>query len=197
LFIDNTPITLLFINNNGFMKKKTHELLLVMKILSWVVFFGLCIKTGVLAITFFVSEFINPIASKNLYLGLNLSNLKQFSNLHYSAFIILVIFLTALKSYMFYLVIQIFLKLNLMNPFSISVALLIKRISYVALAIGALAVMLTQYSRWLSKKAIELNQLAEFVDSGGAFLFFAGIIFIISLVFKKGIEIQTENELTV
>jgi len=179
------------------MKKKTHELLIIMKVLSWIAFFGLCIKTGALAITFFVSEFINPIASKNLYLGLNLSNLKQFSNLHYSAIILLLIFLTALKAYMIYLVIRIFLKLNLMNPFSTDVALLIKRISYVALATGALAMMATQYGQWLSKKGVELNGLTEFVDSGAAFLFFAGIIFIISLVFKKGIEIQTENELTV
>ena len=179
------------------MKTKTHELLIIMKVFTWVAFFALCIKTGILAITFFVSEFINPVAAKHLYPGLNLSGLKEFSNLHYSAIIVLVIVLTALKAFMFYRVIQIFMKLNLMNPFSTDVALLIKKISYVALSIGALAIMATQYSRWLSKKGVGLNRLTEFIDSGPAFLFFAGIIFIISLVFKKGIEIQTENELTV
>ena len=69
------------------MKTKTHELLIIMKVFTWVAFFALCIKTGILAITFFVSEFINPVAAKHLYPGLNLSGLKEFSNLHYSAII--------------------------------------------------------------------------------------------------------------
>ena len=84
-----------------------------------------------------------------------------------------------------------------MNPFSSDVALLIKRISYVAFTIGTLAMIALQYSRWLGKKGVVFSGLTEFIDSGAAFLFFSGIIFIISLIFKKGIEIQTENELTV
>jgi len=179
------------------MKKKTHELLIVMKVLTWVVFVGLCVKTGALVISFFVSEFINPLATKNLYLGFNLSSLKEFSNVHYSAVVLQIIVLSALKAFMFYLVIKFFLRLNLMNPFSSDVALLIKKISYVAFIIGALAIIAIQYSRWLSKKGVVFTGLPEFIDSGAAFLFFSGIIFIISLVFKKGIEIQTENELTV
>ena len=179
------------------MKKKTHELLIVMKVLTWLVFLGLCIKTGALIISFFVSEFINPLASKNLYLGFDLSNLKQFSNGHYSAMVLLIIVLSALKALMFYHVIKFFLRLNLMNPFSPDVAFLIKKISYVAFAIGTLSMIAIQYSRWLSKNGVLFTGLMEFIDSGAAFLFFSGIIFIISLVFKKGIEIQTENELTV
>jgi len=179
------------------MKKKTHELLIVMKVLTWLVFLGLCIKTGALIISFFVSEFINPSASKNFYLGFDLSNLKQFSNGHYSAMVLLIIVLSALKALMFYHVIKFFLRLNLMNPFSPDVAFLIKKISYVAFAIGTLSMIAIQYSRWLSKNGVLFTGLMEFIDSGAAFLFFSGIIFIISLVFKKGIEIQTENELTV
>jgi len=179
------------------MKKKTHELLIVMKVLTWVIFVGLCIKTGALVISFVVSEFINPLASRNLYLGFNLSNLKAFSNGHYSAMLLLLIVLSALKAFMFYLVIKFFLRLNLMNPFSSDVALLIKKISYVAFTIGTVAMIAIQYSRWLSQKGVVFTGLTEFIDSGAAFLFFSGIIFIISLVFKKGIEIQTENELTV
>jgi hypothetical protein len=179
------------------MKKKTHELLIVMKVLTWIIFLGLCIKTGALIISFFVSEFINPLASKNLYLGFDLSNLKEFSNGQYSAMVVLIIVLSALKAFMFYHVIKFFFRLNLLNPFSADVALLIKKISYVAFAIGTLTMISIQYSRWLSKNGVVFTGSMEFIDSGAAFLFFSGIIFIISLVFKKGIEIQTENELTV
>lgn len=178
------------------MKKKTHELLLVMQVLTWFIFIGLCIKTGAILISFFVSEFINPAAAINLYLGLNLSSLKEFSNMHYSIIVLLTIMLSVLKAFMFYVVIKIFLKLNLVQPFSTDVSLLIKRISYVALVIGLLGVIATEYAKWLTKQGVSLNALPE--NTGGAeYLFFAGIIFIISLVFKRGIEIQTENELTV
>jgi hypothetical protein len=179
------------------MKKKTHELLIVMKVLTWIVFLGLCIKTGSLLISFFVSEFINPVAARNLYLGFDLSDLKAFSNGHYTAIVLSIVLLSALKALMFYLVIKIFLKLNLMNPFSADVALLIKKISYVALIIGALAIVVTEYSRWITEKGMVLITVTDFAGSGDSFLFFAGIIFIIALVFNKGIEIQTENELTV
>ncbi len=36
------------------------------------------------------------------------------------------------------------------------------------------------------------------LDCGSSeFLFMAGIIFIIALIFKRGVEIQSENELTI
>jgi hypothetical protein len=178
------------------MKKKTHELLLIMQVLTWIIYIGLCIKTGALLISFFVGEFINPEAANNLHLGLNLFNLRQFSTTHYFIMVLLVIALWALKAGMFYLVIKIFSKLNLIQPFSNQVATLIRRISYVALSIGIVAVIATEYSKWLVKQGISINALPEYV-SGAEFLFFAGIIFIIALVFKKGIEIQTENELTI
>jgi|SRR6185436_9356515 len=178
-------------------KTRTNGVLTVMHILAWVIFVGLCIKTGAILYSFFVSLFINPVAAKDLHLGLDLSELKEFSIEHYSVMVSFVVVLWALKAYMFYQVIKIFLYVNLAKPFSSNVALLISRISYVALTIGILAVGMNGYSKWLVKKGVVLHTLPEYISGGAEFLFFAGIVFIISLVFKKGIEIQSENELTV
>src|SRR3954452_1441753 len=131
------------------MKTRTKQILGIMKILSWIVFFGLCIETGAILYSFFVSLFINPEAAKNLYAGLDLSDLKSFSVQHYSIVALLVAVLLGLRAYMLYLVIKMFLKINLMHPFSTDVARLVAKISYVAVFLGILAIVATEYSDWL------------------------------------------------
>jgi hypothetical protein len=77
------------------------------------------------------------------------------------------------------------------------VSLLISRISYVALGVGILTLTANGYSEWLINGGVALPTLQQYLGGGAEFLFFAGIIFFIAQVFKKGIEIQSENELTV
>src|ERR1041385_5970576 len=115
-------------------KTKAKRILTVLHVLAWIVFFGLCVKTGAILISFFISLAANAEAAKNLHLGLNLYDLKRFSLWHYSTMVLFVASLTALQAYMFYQVIRIFLKINLVLPFSTDVATLITRISYIALA---------------------------------------------------------------
>jgi hypothetical protein len=52
---------------------KTNQILQILKVASWIMFIGLCIKTGAMIISFFVSLFINPEGAKDLYMGMNLS----------------------------------------------------------------------------------------------------------------------------
>ena len=179
------------------MKPTTKSVLDVMHVLCWIIFIGLCIKTGAILFSVYVSLFVNTIAAKNLYLGLDLSDLKTFGREHYIRVVLLITILSALKAYLFYLVIKIFKRINFVQPFSVDMAALITKISSVTLYIGILALALSLYSEWLTKKGIMLYTLSPYTGGGGEFLFFAGIIFIISLVFKRGIEIQSENELTV
>jgi hypothetical protein len=48
-------------------------------------------------------------------------------------------------------------------------------------------------TRWLSKQAgLSLQDW-----NGAEFLFVAGLVFIVSQIFKRGVEMQSENELTV
>lgn len=179
------------------MKTKTKNILSIMHVIMWIVFIGTCIKTGAILYSFFVSLVINAIAAKDLHLGLNLSELYQYNSSHYIGMVSFVICLYALRAYITYLVIKIFLKINLVNPFSNDVASLIKKISGVAFLIGILTIVANSYSNWLMKREIPLNNLHEYLQGKAEFLFMAGIVFIIAQVFKRGIEIQSENELTV
>ena len=111
--------------------------------------------------------------------------------------VFLIVIMWSLKAFIFYFIIKIFLKINLVHPFSSEVAAFIFRISYVAFAFGILAAAANEYCEWLSGKEVALNNLPDYLKGGPEFLFMAGIIFFIAEVFLRGIEIQTENELTI
>jgi hypothetical protein len=179
------------------MKPQTQTVLRILHVLSWCIYIGLLIKTGALAYSSVVSLFPDWKASHDLYMGLTLSPLLEFSRIDYVNLSFLLVILTGLKAYIFHLVINIFTKINFVNPFSEAVSRLIFRISYVAFAIVLLTWIGTGYSEWLIKRGVEIPDLNDFLGGGDEFMLLAGIIFIIAQVFRRGIEIQAENDLTV
>jgi hypothetical protein len=102
-----------------------------------------------------------------------------------------------LKAYIFYIIIKIFSKINYTHPFSTGVNRLISTISYVALGVGIIAMITNTYSDWLSTKGVALDNLGDYLTGGPEFLFMGIIIFFLSQVFRRGIEIQSENSLTI
>ena len=179
------------------MKKRNTILMKILHITAWVVYIGLCIQTGALLYSFFVSLFINPEATKKLYVTLNLSELYNYSIVHYIILMALIILVTGLKALIFHWVIKIFLKINMINPFSREISRLISKIGYMALGVGLLTVIAEAYTKGLIEKGLNLPGIAQHVEGGGEYLMFAGVIFVIAQVFKRGIELQSENELTV
>ena len=165
----------------------------VIHVIFWIIFIGLCIKTGSILYSYVVSMAINPVASQNLNMGLNLSKLYSYDIAHYHIVTWMLIILTGLKAYIGYWVVKIFLEMKIEKPFSEGVERIITTISQIALWAGLLAVVAQAYCDWLMKKELDIP-----IDwASGEILFFAGVIYIIAQVFKKGIELQSENELTV
>jgi len=173
---------------------KTEQLLKVMYVVSWIIFVGLCVKVGAIIISVIVSLFYTSEASKNIYMGLDLSNLYAFDLFHYVAIALLKIAVPFAKALIFYKVIRLFGTLNIHHPYSPKVSRLLDGISYLTLFTGLIAVVGNSYSKWLSKfhDLIDLN-----LGSGTELLFMAGVLFTVSLIFKRGLEIQSENELTI
>lgn len=181
------------------MKKSTKTVLKITNILSWIIFIGLCIQTGAFLFSYSVSMFSNSEGAKNINLDLNLFELYQNSMLYYSILVFILVLISGLKAYLFYFVIKIFLKLNYTHPFSNEILLLITKISYTALAIGVIAVLAKKYCEVLISQGIHLPvlNLEKYMGSGSEYLFMAAIIFAIAQIFKRGIELQSENELTI
>lgn len=173
-------------------KTRTEQILVIMRVLAWIAFIGLTIKVGAILTSYAVSC-VNPTAAKDLYRGLDFYKLSQHNFWYYSQFVSFLVAYTGLKAYMIFLVIRSLSKVNLANPFTNEVARILERISYTLLAIWIIAQLNNTHASWLLKKTdMTLGDLAT-----GEFLFMAGLVFIISQVFKRGVEIQSENELTV
>ncbi|GAA4364215.1 hypothetical protein GCM10023185_33520 [Hymenobacter saemangeumensis] len=162
-----------------------------MRVLFWVVFIGLCINTGALLLSTLVSLFTS--SASRLPGGLDLSALYQYDTRLYIPYVSLVIALSALKAYMAYLMIKIVTRFDLDRPFNTEVALLVTRIGHVALEAAVLALLITSYGKWVQHRGVELQPL----DGTGEWLFLAGVIFTIAHVFRRGVEFQAENDLTV
>ena len=175
---------------------KTETLLGIMKVLSWVMFIGLCINAGTPLLTYGISRFVSPEAARNLFNGLDLFAISQLHPYWYALLVLNFSAITALKAYMMYCVIEILSIINLQNPFSQSVFNLASKLSGLALVIGIASIVTKSQTKWMAKTMDVGNYKSFFVGEEG-FIFFAGILFILSLVFKRGIELQTENELTI
>ena len=170
--------------------------LMLITVVIWSIFIGLCIQAGALLFTF-VYSFFNPVAAENLYEGLNLSALLQTNPWYFGGVASVVLFIMGQKAYLFYLMIRIFLKINLVQPFSREVSKLITQISYVAFQIGVAIILASGVFKGMIKRGYDLDQVPQLVGNGFEFLLMAALLIAIGMVFKRGVEIQDENELTV
>lgn len=178
------------------MNKNNDLVLKVLHVISWIAFIGLCIEAGALIFNFVFALF-KPIASRNIYMGLDLSEVYEQQFPHFIGMMSFVVALAIMKAYLFYLVVKIFLKLNLVKPFDIEIAKLIEGISYEAMAIAVLSIIAHQYMQRLVHRGLEVSDLERYWNDTAAFLMMAAILFVIAQVFRKGIELQKENDLTV
>ncbi|KGL62665.1 DUF2975 domain-containing protein [Polaribacter sp. Hel1_85] len=170
---------------------KTKQLLKVMHVIAWIVFIALCIKTGAILISYFVS-ISNPEAAKNLYEGLNLFEYYNHSFLQYSFIIGYKVLLFSVEAYIAFLVTKLLSGLNLEKPFNFNVQKLMQKISYSIFYLWILAIVHNTQVQYLGKKYRFTIDLFS-----SDFIFLAGIIFIFAQIVKRGIEIQSENELTI
>lgn len=172
---------------------RTGHMLRFMYLLSWVAFVGMAVKTGSLLVAWAISwEF--PATAQKMYITLNMDALRETSFLHYSLAAALVTGFTALKAIVFLLLIKTLSKVNMVSPFTAKTASLIAQISYVLFAAWAVSELNKSYAKWLTARWAGVNVSVWPSDE---ILFMAGLVFIIAQIFKRGAELQSENELTV
>ena len=177
---------------------ETKKILQILNVIAWALFILLCIQAGVFLFNTFFTLFINPVDSKYFQRGeIDFSNLYAFSTGSFLVLALLMALVDIIKAYMFYLIISIFKTLNMVKPFSSEVGRLIVKIGCVALVISTLSWAGTQYSEWLLKLGVKLPLMYKYLGGGDVYLMMGVMLFIIAQVFKRGIEIQAENDLTV
>ncbi len=70
---------------------------------------------------------------------------------------------------------------------------ILERISYILFVISIVGMSSSAYIEWLAKVTGESFQKW----SAGEFVLISGLVYIISQIFRRGVEIQSENDLTV
>lgn len=173
-------------------KTRTELILTIVPFLTWVVLIAFIIEGSAILYSYGVS-YINPEAAKNLYNGLNLYNLMQFDFWFYSSTVSLLIALPLMKAWISYLVIKTLSSFSMRNPFTADVANRLESISYFSIGIWIVTLICNAQTRWLMKRTGELFGDIHSLE----FIFVTGLVFIIAQVFKRGVEIQSENDLTV
>lgn len=178
------------------MSKTNNLVFTVLKIFSWVIFVGLCIEAGGLLVNFVFSIY-KPEMVKNLYQKMDLSDLYARSKMAFYSMYSFILFISVLKVILFYIVVRLVSKIDLSKPFNSFVSRQILLISYYTLSVGILSYIARQSAKNLQHHGFVTDNLNQFWADSQAFILMAAVIFIIASIFKKGIEIQNENDLTV
>lgn len=170
---------------------KTKRILKIMNILAWIAFIGLSIKAGAILISYFIS-LRNEEAAKDLYEGMNLIAYKQHSLLQYSIIVGYRIIQFSVQAYIAFLVLKLLSTLNIERPFNANALKRMQTISYCLLGLWALVVIHN-----IHVGILEANSgiIAELLPS--EFVYIAGIVYVFSLLFKRGLELQSENDLMI
>ena len=112
------------------MTKRNDFVFKCLHIVSWIIFVGLCVEAGALIVNFVFSLF-KPEIVQNLYQKLDLSQMYNTNKWVYFGMYGFILIISILKAYLFYVVILLLSKLDLVKPFSNYVADKIKKISYI------------------------------------------------------------------
>lgn len=182
------------------MSTKTDYFLKTLHVISWIIFIGVCIEAGGFIFNTFFTLAVNPEGAKKIWTEVNLSELYYYNQSHYVTVTSLMIIVAVLRAVMFYIIVKIFhdKKFNLSQPFNETVRRVISNIAYLALGIGIFSFWGTKYAENIEKQGLTMPDI-QYLRIAGAdvWLFMGVVLLVIAQVFKKGIEIQTENELTV
>jgi Protein of unknown function (DUF2975) len=178
------------------MSKTDNFVFIALSVVSWIIFVGLSIEAGGLLVNFIFSLY-KPEFVQNLYQKLNLSDMYERSKWAFFSMYSFILVIAILKAVLFYVVITLLSKLDLAKPFNSFVSKQITQISYYTLSIGLLSYIAQQTAKNLMHHGFVTDNLNQFWTDSEAFILMAAIVYIIATIFKKGVEIQMENDLTV
>lgn len=163
--------------------------------IAWLIFVGLSIEAGGLIVNFFFSVF-KPEFVANLYQKLDLSAVYKQSQTVFFGIYGFILSISVLKAVLFYIVIRLMHKMDLTRPFHSFVSGQILNISYLTISIGLLSYIATQIAKSIAHHGVAA-ELSLFWADSRAFVLMGAVVYIIATIFKKGVALQAENDLTV
>lgn len=146
------------------------------KTLFWVIFIIMIFKL-VLSLVYFITEFETTSIINNSPIIITLSK----------------IFLILCKTFLAYQAFQIVSRLNIEKPFNNDILQRIKKMIY-----WAISILLMSYTIDFSEFFFHINDNPKYLSTNTESFFIPlSIILIVYFLCKKGVELQTENDLTI
>ncbi len=173
---------------------KTEQILPILRVGAWIVYIGAIIRTVVFAVSFVV----------RIYWQVK-EDPKSGTLLAYIMLLSLLMAGMILYVELWRQVKDVLTNINLGTPFTMETARSLASVSYSLLAIWIVAFVGKNYLHYIQKRMPGLADLTTgyIADLGGGFdvngvlLLNAGIVYIIAQIFRRGVELQQENELTI
>jgi hypothetical protein len=182
------------------MSKSDNYLFSGVNILAWIIFIGVCIDAGGVITNACYSIFVNASFSSHFWGGIDLYNVYKFNDVIFVTLVTLMSITTFLKATMFYLIVKIFhdKKLDLSKPFNAILAKYIYLIAYCAFGIGIFSSWGSNLVIGLTNQNVLLPLIHELKMEGASIWFLMGsTLLIFAVIFKKGIVLQSDTDLTV
>ena len=161
-------------------------------------FFNLSIFGLLIALFFNIWVFVSHHYSwtdsvLKYYDGIDFTNIWKNDKLAFNILLLSAIVITILKIILFRSALTLLNKINLNNPFNSDLTWLLKQISILAFVIGFISIFLKLYIEIAVSSDLLLS--TQMGESG--FLWLSAIVYLVSLLYHKGLFLQSENELTI
>lgn len=182
------------------MLTKTDYAYKILYAVSWLIFVGVCIEAGGFIFNTLFTLWLNPIGAKKFWMEINLSELYNYNQSYFVTITSLMIIVALLRALLFYSIIKNFhdKKINFTRPFSESARRFVLNIAYLALGIGLFSFWGAKFATGFIKQGINMPDIQQLRIGGADVWLFMGItLLVVAQIFKKGIELQNENDLTV
>lgn len=182
------------------LKITSEHIFKFLNVLAWIIFIGLCIEAGGFLFNSFYTLAYNPIGARYFWNHLDFSSLYNFDTVYLTSILFFVCGVVVLKALLFYYIVKLFYdkKFKLKEPFNTEVGSLFFKMSYITLFIGILIYISKNTFQWLIAQNVHLpNKESLHLSGGDVWLLMSVILYVIAHIFKRGIELQEENELTI
>ncbi|SDE87738.1 Protein of unknown function [Dyadobacter soli] len=177
----------------------TKQILRIVLLFSWIIFVGLSIQAGAF-LTNAVFVIVKPAVVDLLWQEVDLSDLRRHDPQYFFVIVLISGIVSLCKAGMFYLIIHFLLtkSVNMAQPFSRVTRGFVLGLCYLTFLIGLFSSMGARYAARYVAQGIKMPDIEQ-LNLGGAdvWIFMAIILFVIAQIFRRGIEIQAENDLTI
>ncbi|MHA7131094.1 DUF2975 domain-containing protein [Algoriphagus namhaensis] len=178
------------------MSKTNNFVFNALHIVAYIIFIALCFEAGALIVNFIFS-LVKPEMLPNLYPPLDLTEMYRESRWAFFGMYGFILSVSILKAFLFYIVVKLMHQMDLAKPFNSFVSGQILQISHLTLTIGLFSFVARQVAKSLIHYGFDTDSLNQFWVDSQAFILMGAVIYIIAMIFKKGVDMQNENELTV